>query len=94
MTPKIIMSILFLMLVSLSSFAFADTNVPNTKNVQSLQEVYATKNGKKYHKAECPFIQGKNAEKISKKEALEKKLTPCPKCFKEDLPEQPKKSNQ
>ena len=93
MIKKIIITILCLTFVSLSTFACADTNVTGVKNVQS-QEVYATKNGKKYHKAECPFIQGKNAERISKKEALEKKLTPCPKCFKEDLPDQPKKINK
>ena len=97
MTRKIIVAVLCLMFVSLNSFVFADTNVQNTNTVQtsqdekSSQEVYSTRNGKKYHKAECPFIQGKKAGKILKKDAVAKKLAPCPKCFKEDLQEQAKK---
>ena len=98
MARKMIMTIVCVMFVFLNSFVFADTNVQNANNAQNVQdekssqEVYATKNGKKYHKVECPFIQGKKAGKISKQDALAKKLTPCPKCFKEDLPPQAKKN--
>jgi hypothetical protein len=49
------------------------------------QDVYATKNGKKYHKAECPLVQNKDPQPISMKEATDKGLTPCGKCFKEEL---------
>ena len=98
MIRKIIMTIVCVLFVSLNSCVFADTNVQNANNAQnaqdekSSQEVYATKNGKKYHKADCPFIHGKNAGKVSKKDALGKKLAPCPKCFKEDIPQQAKKN--
>lgn len=88
MTEKILMAVLCLMLLGIVPPAFAETNPSTAKSTQNLQEVYITKNGKKYHKEECPFIHGKNALKVSKKDALDKKLAPCPKCFKEDLPEQ------
>lgn len=47
--------------------------------------VYATKNGKKYHKEECPLIKNKSPQEISKKDALAKGLEPCGKCFKDEL---------
>ncbi len=55
-----------------TSFAFAD-------------EVYVTKNGKKYHKKICSWIKNKDAVAISKEEAVEKGLTPCKRCYKEDV---------
>ena len=97
MARKMIMTIVCVLFVSMNSFVFADTNIQNANNAQNVQdekssqEVYSTRNGKKYHKAECPFIQGKKAGKILKKDAVAKKLAPCPKCFKEDLQEQAKK---
>ena len=69
----------------LGSTAFAQKNDKDVA-VSAAQEVYATPNGKKYHKVDCPFIQNKRAQKFSKKDAMGKGLTPCPKCFKEDLP--------
>ena len=48
------------------------------------EDVFKTKNGKKYHAENCPLIQNKGAEKIALNEAVEKGLTPCSKCFKEE----------
>ncbi len=48
------------------------------------EDVYVTKNGKKYHKEDCRLIKNKGAEKISKKDAVGKGLVPCLKCFKEE----------
>ena len=93
MNRKIVMLILCATFLSSSSLVFAQKMDQNDKNVQTMQDVYVTKSGKKYHKADCSFIQDRKSEKISKKEALAKGLTPCPKCFKEDLPPQPKKTN-
>jgi len=53
-----------------SSAAFADT-------------VYATKNGKKYHHADCPLIEKRSPAAISMEDAQKKGLAPCGKCFKE-----------
>ena len=49
------------------------------------EDVYVTKRGKKYHKEGCLLIKNKGAEKITLKEALEKELTPCQRCFNEEL---------
>ena len=43
--------------------------------------VYATKNGKKYHKQECVFIKDRETVKIDDKDAIAKGLKPCGKCF-------------
>jgi len=51
----------------------------------SAEDIFATKNGKKYHKADCRLVQNKNPEAISKKEAAEKGLEPCSKCFKDEV---------
>ncbi len=51
-----------------STFAFAE-------------DVYATKNGKKYHKQDCLMIQKKNAKPIAMEEATKKGLKPCGKCY-------------
>ncbi len=48
-------------------------------------QVFATKNGTKYHKESCPLIKNKGAEKIDKAQAMAKGLEPCKKCFKEDI---------
>ncbi len=48
-------------------------------------DVYVTKNGKKYHKAECQLIKNKNPQAIAKEDATKKGLTPCQRCFKEDV---------
>ena len=47
------------------------------------ETVYATKNGKKYHHADCPLIQKKSAAAVSMEEAQQRGLKPCGKCFKE-----------
>lgn len=73
--------------VSISSLAFAE-------------DVYVTKNGHKYHKEICRLIKNKKPEKVTKADALDKKLEPCGLCYKEDLskavegPIQPKVSSK
>ena len=72
MAKKVITLGLCIMFLSIAAFAFAE-------------DVYATKNGKKYHKEDCRLIKNKGAEKITKKEALAKGLEPCGKCFKDEV---------
>lgn len=72
MVKKFMVLGLGLMILASASLAFAE-------------DVYATKNGKKYHMADCPFIKNKGAGKISKEEAMEKGLVPCGKCFKDQV---------
>lgn len=47
------------------------------------ETVYATKNGKKYHRAECSLISKKSPVAITMEEATARNLTPCSKCFKQ-----------
>ncbi|OGX27489.1 MAG: hypothetical protein A2787_08080 [Omnitrophica WOR_2 bacterium RIFCSPHIGHO2_01_FULL_48_9] len=45
------------------------------------EAVFATKNGKKYHKPECVFIKDRETSKIDDKDAIAKGLKPCGKCM-------------
>jgi len=72
MTKKIILIGLTLCLLSMTTVAFA-------------ADVYVTKRGKKYHKEDCVFLRNKEVKKIDKDEAIKKHMTPCKKCFKEDI---------
>ncbi len=47
------------------------------------ETVYATKNGKKYHQAECKFLTKSSPMTIALAEAQKKGLKPCGACFKE-----------
>jgi hypothetical protein len=58
------------MMMLATTTAFADT-------------VYATKNGKKYHHADCSLIQKKSPAAISMEDAQKKGLKPCGKCYKD-----------
>jgi hypothetical protein len=49
------------------------------------EDVFATKNGKKYHEETCKFIQGKNAHKVELSDAEKKGLKPCGACHKEAM---------
>lgn len=69
---KQILSLMFAsMLIVGSTFAYAE-------------DVYATKNGKRYHKVDCLLIQKKGAKPIAMEEALKKGLKACKKCFSTD----------
>lgn len=59
--------------------------VLSTVSLAFAEDVYATKNGKKFHKEDCRLIKSKNPESISRKEAVTKGLEPCAKCFKDEL---------
>ena len=67
---KMIAGLLTAVMVLSSSAVFADT-------------VYATKNGKKYHHADCKLIQKKSPAAVSLEEAQTKGLKPCGRCYKE-----------
>ncbi len=69
------------MLVVSSTFAFAE-------------DVYVTKNGKKYHKADCLLIKNKGAKAIPIEEALKKGLKPCHKCLPEGVTSTNNNQNQ
>lgn len=69
MMKKAIATMMCVVFLSVAASAFAET-------------VYRTKNGKRYHKEDCRLIQNKNPQEIDLKEAMEKGLTPCGKCFK------------
>lgn len=73
---KVIAGLLTGMMILSSVMAHAET-------------VYMTKNGKKYHHAECKFIQKKSPISISLEEAQQKGLTPCGKCFKDSAKANP-----
>ena len=72
MMRKLVVLVLGVVFLSATTFAFAE-------------DVYVTKRGKKYHKEDCLLIKNKGAEKITKKEAVEKGLTPCQRCFNEEV---------
>ena len=65
---KVLAMMLVTMILLSSSFAFAE-------------DVYAKKNGKKYHKMDCLMIQNKGAKALSMEEATAKGLKPCRKCY-------------
>ena len=68
---KFISLSLILATITLASTAFA-------------ADVYVTKRGKRYHKADCKVIQNKETQKIDQAEAEKKNLKPCGICFKSD----------
>ena len=73
---KMIAGLLTAVMILSSSMVFAET-------------VYATKNGKKYHHAECVLIQKRSPTAISMEEAQKRGLKPCGKCFKESAKADP-----
>ena len=54
-----------------------------TATLALAEDVYVTKNGKKYHTEICRLIQNKSPHKVSMDEALKKGLTPCKLCSKD-----------
>jgi hypothetical protein len=68
---KMIAGLLTAMMILSSTMAFAET-------------VYATKNGKRFHHAECTLVNKKSPAAISMEDAQSRGLTPCGKCFKKD----------
>ena len=72
MMRKLVVLVLGVVFLSATTFAFAE-------------DVYVTKRGKKYHQEGCLLIKNKGAKQITKKEALEKGLTPCQRCFNEEV---------
>ena len=72
MIRKLMVLMTVFTILSTSAYAYAE-------------EVYATKNGKKYHKEICRLIKNKSPQKITKEEALKKGLEPCQLCYKDEL---------
>ena len=60
--------ILCLTFLATTSFVFAE-------------DVYVTKQGKKYHKSDCRFIKNRDSQKIDIEDAKAKGLEPCGRCF-------------
>ncbi len=85
------MFVVCMVFLSSGFFVFAQKNDKNAQ-VQQVkeEEVYVSPKDRKYHKMTCPLLESKKAEKMSKKEALNKGLFPCPECFREDYPVQTK----
>ena len=48
------------------------------------EEVYVTKRGKRYHRADCKVTRNKEVQKIDQAEAEQKGLKPCNVCFKDN----------
>ncbi len=47
-------------------------------------DVFATKQGKKYHKEICRFIKNRETTKLDEQEAVTKGLVKCGKCFADE----------
>ena len=77
MNRKIMLGILAMVVLTVGNVGFA-------------AEVYATKNGKKFHKADCEFIKDRNAVKVDDSDASKKGLKPCGACFKQQNDKQQK----
>jgi hypothetical protein len=48
------------------------------------QDVYVTKKGKRYHKADSRFIKGKEVEKLTREEAEKRGLKPSSEILQDD----------
>ena len=72
MIRKLMMVGMLVMLLSATTYAFAE-------------DVFVTQRGSKYHKEDCRAIKGKEVTKLEKKEAVEEGYGPCKRCFKEDV---------
>ena len=62
-------------------------------NAAFADQVFVTKNGKRYHQQTCPLIKNKGAQAIDLKAAVEQGLQPCSKCFKDKLSDQSNQKN-
>jgi hypothetical protein len=82
---------LLLCLAVLAASSLVAVN-PNTAFAKQKEEqlaekesvVYATKQGKKYHAQDCPFIKNRETISLNLKEAQAMGLKPCGRCYKED----------
>mgnify|MGYP001607222028 FL=1 len=54
------------------------------------QDVYVTKKGKRYHKADSRFIKGKEVEKITREEAEKRGLKPSSEILQDDAEQKTK----
>ena len=87
--PKLTRLIVCLALVSMTSLAavmpdsvYAKSSTK--KEAKKENVVYATKQGKKYHREGCPFIKNRDTISMSQEEAEAKGLKPCGRCIKEN----------
>jgi len=74
MIKKLFVIGLCLAFLGASAFAFAG-------------EVYVTKNGTKYHKADCRLIKDRDVTALDEEEAIASDYEPCKRCFKEKYSE-------
>ena len=68
MMRKLILTVLLMSFMSVTAFVYAE-------------DVYMTKNGKKYHKEVCRFTKNREVNSLAMDEAISKGLKPCGKCF-------------
>ena len=63
--------LLIVAMVMVAASAFAD-------------DVFVTKHGKRFHKADCKVVKGKEVHKIDQAQAEQKGLKACNVCFKDN----------
>lgn len=63
----------------------ASINLEETMPVNEEDAVYVTKSGKKYHKQDCQLIKSRDTKAISFETAQGKSMSPCKKCFEEEM---------
>lgn len=86
---KIVRLFVCLAVIAMSSIvALNPSSVFAKQNEKSIAKketvVYVTLRGKKYHKETCPFIMNRETISMEEKDAIEKGLKPCGKCFKDE----------
>lgn len=69
MVKKLVLLAVMVGVLSINSAAFAD-------------DVYVTKNGKRYHAQACNLIKNRQVTAIEESAAMERKMKPCERCFK------------
>ena len=81
MAKKMMMAVLLVMFLRVTANSFAE-------------DVYVTKNGKKYHKEDCRLIKNKKPIAVDRTIALKNNLEPCGLCFKDELNKMGQKTNK
>ena len=63
----------------------AKASTKENKLINKEDAVYITKSGKKFHRQDCRLIKNKDKNAISLEDAQAKKMSPCKKCFAEEI---------
>ena len=81
MARKMMMVVLLVMFLGVATHSFAE-------------DVYVTKNGKKYHKEDCRLVKNKKPIAVDRATALKNNLAPCGLCFKDEISKMGQKTNK